>query len=138
MPSPAQTGVLSKNQAFDASSIIHSTNFFMTSLFSLPMLRTSSCDTTSAFCCTTGFPASYVGNLRLYQCPFLNLKDHTSASTSPLILLYSLGITTLFVTRLRTMTFIPSSLATRTSGIVLIPTTSAPAARKNRPSAGVS
>lgn len=54
------------------------------------------------------------------------------------MLLYVSGMTTKFVTRLRTITFNPSSRAARTSGMVLIPTTSAPISLRNRPSAGVS
>jgi hypothetical protein len=62
----------------------------------------------------------------------------TSASTSSRMLRYRSGMTTAFVTSESTQTAMPSSRAASTSGTVLIPTTSAPAARSSRPSAGVS
>ena len=64
--------------------------------------------------------------------------DLTSASTSSRTLRYCSGITTMLVTKLSTTTCRPSSCAVTTSGTVLIPTTSPPAARRKRPSAGVS
>jgi len=69
-------------------------------------------------------------------------KEHrirpTSAFTSALMLRYVSGITTWLVTRLKTITSSLSSRAATTSGMVLMPTTCAPAFLKNRPSAGVS
>ena len=54
------------------------------------------------------------------------------------MLLYRSGMTTLFVTKLSTITSRPSSFPATTSGMVLIPTTSAPEFLSILPSAGVS
>ncbi len=118
--------------------MISATSCVMTSAFALPISSTSSCETVAVSSCATGLPERCKSCYKFVHPVKRQKQRHTSAFTSSLMLRYVSFITTMFVTKLNTSTSKPSSLATTTSGIVLIPTTSAPDLRRKRPSAGVS